>query len=69
MKKTVLALCAIALVSLAATSCKKQCTCTAKVAGLSVSYDAGEMKPSECKDFVPPVEAFGGNVSASCATE
>lgn len=68
MKKTILALCAIALVSLAATSCKKTCTCTATVLGISSSVEVGEMTSSECEEYNPSAE-FPGVASFECTTD
>ena len=60
MKKTVIALCAVVLVSLAATSCKKQCTCHVKVAGVEVlSQDMGKMKKADCESSNSSVNVAG----------
>lgn len=68
MKKTVIALCAVVLVSLAATSCKKTCTCTGTVLGASVSHEVGKMKTSECESYNPSAEV-PGIASFKCTTE
>ncbi|MDL2296347.1 hypothetical protein LJC68_04245 [Bacteroidales bacterium OttesenSCG-928-B11] len=50
MKKVFLALACVAFIA-TATSCKKNCICTASEGGISMDLSVGEMSKKDCEDL------------------
>lgn len=69
MKKVALFVMAIAVVSICATSCKKDCKCVTKMNGQVIGETTTKVKKSECEGLSATVNVGGMEEKTECAVE
>ncbi len=66
MKKTVIALFAIAMISMVSVSCKKKCECTTTGGGMPATTATLEITSGQCSDNNATVTTMGVTMKTEC---